>query len=226
MIQQTQTTADNLKGLQLAEANRQRTANQQVTPVVGHDGAAGKEGVDGKDGVNGKEGINGKDGLNGKEGINGKDGVTTTMTTVQVDRKTQGQVAENASHIRHVQQQQAAQGEYVQHLNQTVSHNAMLSAGNAQRLDAVESHQSSLEQQQSDDRKEYRAGIAGAVAISGLHYTETDNSVAVGAGDFKDEQGYALGYRHRFSENVAATVAASETSNGDALYSASAAIGW
>lgn len=193
-----------LQGDELAQMNRDRTASQHVT----------------------EEPHNGIDGKTGAQGEKGDAGVTTTITKVQTDTATQTQVAQNQTTLRHVQEEQTAQGEYVQHMNQTVSHTATLAASNSQRLNAVESHQKSLEQQQSNDREEYRAGIAGAVAISGLHYTETDNSVAIGAGDFKNEQGYALGYRHKFSDNVATTVAASETSNGDAMFSASAAIGW
>jgi hypothetical protein len=86
---------------------------------------------------------------------------------------------------------------------------------------------SDIEKQQSDDRKEYRSGIAGVGAIAGLHYVEnTDNSVAVGAADFKDSQGYALGYRHKFADNAAATISAADTSNGDAVIAVSAAVGW
>ena len=204
VTEQSQVNADAVKGLQLVQANQQRTASQHVT----------------------EEPHNGIDGKTGAQGEKGDAGVTTTITKVQTDTATQTQVAQNRTTLRHVQEEQTAQGEYVQHMNQTVSHTATLAASNSQRLNAVESHQKSLEQQQSNDREEYRAGIAGAVAISGLHYTETDNSVAIGAGDFKNEQGYALGYRHKFSDNVATTVAASETSNGDAMFSASAAIGW
>ncbi|MCE9992041.1 YadA C-terminal domain-containing protein [Enterobacter asburiae] len=204
VMEQSQVNADAVKGLQLVQANQQRTASQHVT----------------------EEPHNGIDGKTGAQGEKGDAGVTTTITKVQTDTATQTQVAQNQTTLRHVQEEQTAQGEYVQHMNQTVSHTATLAASNSQRLNAVESHQKSLEQQQSNDREEYRAGIAGAVAISGLHYTEMDNSVAIGAGDFKNEQGYALGYRHKFSDNVATTVAASETSNGDAMFSASAAIGW
>ncbi|WP_062779461.1 YadA C-terminal domain-containing protein [Kluyvera intermedia] len=85
---------------------------------------------------------------------------------------------------------------------------------------------SSVERQQNEDRKEYRAGIAGVGAIAGLHYVDTDNAVAVGAANFKDAQGYAMGYRHKFSENIAATMSASGTSNGDEVMAASASIGW
>lgn len=208
------------------DAQRSLTTEKYVAANAPRDGLDGATGQKGDQGEAGKQGVTGKKGAQGIQGVAGHDGVTTTVTKVQTDTKTQKQVAQNQTDIRHVENVQTTQGEYVQHMNQTVSHNATLAASNSQRLDSVESRQKSLEQQQSNDREEYRAGIAGAVAISGLHYTETDNSLAIGAGDFKNEQGYALGYRHKFSQNVAATVAASETSNGDAMFSASAAIGW
>lgn len=83
-----------------------------------------------------------------------------------------------------------------------------------------------MEKQQNDDRKEYRSGIAGAASIAGLHYVDTDNAIAVGAADFKSEQGYAMGYRHKFAENVAATVSYAGTSDGDSVVAASASLGW
>ncbi|EPF0042788.1 YadA-like family protein [Enterobacter hormaechei] len=208
------------------DAQRSLTTEKYAAANAPRDGLDGATGQKGDQGEAGKQGVTGKKGAQGIQGVAGHDGVTTTVTKVQTDTKTQKQVAQNQTDIRHVENVQTTQGEYVQHMNQTVSHNATLAASNSKRLDSVESRQKSLEQQQSNDREEYRAGIAGAVAISGLHYTETDNSLAIGAGDFKNEQGYALGYRHKFSQNVAATVAASETSNGDAMFSASAAIGW
>ena len=59
-----------------------------------------------------------------------------------------------------------------------------------------------------------------------MHYVDTDNAVAVGAANFKDAQGYAMGYRHKFSENIAAAMSASGTSNGDEIVAASASVGW
>lgn len=64
-------TNDRVTGDELAQANRDRTANQHVAPVVGHDGADGKD---------------------GKDGADGKDGVTTTITKVETDTATQAEV--------------------------------------------------------------------------------------------------------------------------------------
>lgn len=131
--------------------------------------------------------------------------------------------AANKAAVANVQSRQQAQETTIQ------NHSAQL-ANHEQRITTLENQNnakfSSLENQQNEDRKEYRAGIAGAASIAGLHYVNTDNAVAVGAANFKDAQGYAIGYRHKFAENVAATLSTSGTSNGDEIVAASASIGW
>ncbi|MDX7477544.1 YadA C-terminal domain-containing protein [Enterobacter roggenkampii] len=131
--------------------------------------------------------------------------------------------AANKAAVANVQSRQQAQETTIQ------NHSAQL-ANHESRITALESQNnakfSSLEHQQNEDRKEYRAGIAGAASLAGLHYVDTDNAVAVGAANFKDAQGYAVGYRHKFAENVAATLSTSGTSNGDEIVAASASYGW
>ncbi|ASY78606.1 hypothetical protein BJK05_00730 [Pectobacterium polaris] len=84
-----------LTGDELTQMNRDRTANQHVQPVVGHDGA---------DGVNGKDGANGKNGI---DGAAGKDGVTTVITKFETDTTTQNQVNVNTDDLKGLQLQQA-----------------------------------------------------------------------------------------------------------------------
>lgn len=131
--------------------------------------------------------------------------------------------AANKAAVANVQSRQQAQETTIQ------NHSAQL-ANHESRITALESQNnakfSSLENQQNEDRKEYRAGIAGAASLAGLHYVDTDNAVAVGAANFKDAQGYAVGYRHKFAENIAATLSTSGTSNGDEIVAASASYGW
>lgn len=131
--------------------------------------------------------------------------------------------AANKTAVVNVQSRQQTQEATIQ------NHSAQL-ANHESRITALESQNnakfSSLENQQSEDRKEYRAGIAGAASLAGLHYVDTDNAVAVGAANFKDAQGYAIGYRHKFAENVAAALSTSGTSNGDEIVAASASYGW
>ena len=131
--------------------------------------------------------------------------------------------AANKAAVANVQSRQQAPETSIQ------NHSAQL-ANHESRITALESQNnakfSSLENQQNEDRKEYRAGIAGAASLAGLHYVDTDNAVAVGAANFKDAQGYAVGYRHKFAENIAATLSTSGTSNGDEIVAASASYGW
>lgn len=125
--------------------------------------------------------------------------------------------------VVNVQTKQKAQDGVIQtHTTQLANHETRITTLENQN----NSRFSSMEKQQNDDRKEYRSGIAGAASIAGLHYVDTDNAIAVGAADFKSEQGYAMGYRHKFAENVAATVSYAGTSDGDSVVAASASLGW
>ncbi|WP_162791168.1 YadA C-terminal domain-containing protein [Enterobacter roggenkampii] len=145
----------------------------------------------------------------------------TYAQSLAVDAQTVA--AANKAAVANVQSRQQAQETTIQ------NHSAQL-ANHESRITALESQNnakfSSLENQQNEDRKEYRAGIAGAASLAGLHYVDTDNAVAVGAANFKDAQGYAVGYRHKFAENIAATLSTSGTSNGDEIVAASASYGW
>lgn len=132
-------------------------------------------------------------------------------------------VATNQVAVSDVQTKQKAQDSVIQtHTGQLANHETRITTLENQN----NSRFSSMEKQQNDDRKEYRSGIAGAASIAGLHYVDTDNAIAVGAADFKSEQGYAMGYRHKFAENVAATVSYAGTSDGDSVVAASASLGW
>ncbi|MBS0054468.1 YadA C-terminal domain-containing protein [Yersinia sp. Marseille-Q3913] len=90
---------------------------------------------------------------------------------------------------------------------------------NSARLDALQS-------QQDDDRKSMKSGVSNALAISGLHYVDTNNSMALGAGSYQGGSAIALGYRHKFAENVATTIAASQDNNSGTGVAGSFAVGW
>lgn len=84
-----------------------------------------------------------------------------------------------------------------------------------------------LDKQQDTDRKAAKSGTANALAVSGLHYTNDVNSIAIGAGNYEGESAGSLGYRHTFNEgHAAATVAASEDTNGGTGVAASISVGW
>lgn len=109
--------------------------------------------------------------------------------------------------------------------DQILSHSRAISSNreaiqqNSQKIDRLQS-------QQDTDRKAAKAGTANALAVSGLHYVDTDNSIAIGAGTYEGQNAGSIGYRHKFSENVAATIAASQDSNGGTGAAASLAVGW
>ena len=156
---------------------------------------------------NGKDGVDGTNGSNGKDGQQGKNGKNADDTKVNANTRNIEQLRKDViidSRARY-QEQRAIFPESKAYTDQ--------------RIDSVQ-------QQQNDDREEYRAGIAGVGAIAGLHYVDKPNAIALGAADFKDAQGYALGYRHKFTESAASTLSASGTSNGDAIVAVSASVGW
>ncbi|EJT3982455.1 YadA-like family protein [Salmonella enterica] len=119
--------------------------------------------------------------------------------------------------------QQAAQQQ--DNTDQILSHSRAIASNreaiqqNSQKIDRLQS-------QQDTDRKAAKAGTANALAVSGLHYVDTDNSIAIGAGTYEGQNAGSIGYRHKFSQNVAATIAASQDSNGGTGAAASLAVGW
>ncbi|MBI0274665.1 YadA C-terminal domain-containing protein [Hafnia alvei] len=102
----------------------------------------------------------------------------------------------------------------------SIDTNSAAVSRNASRID-------NLESQQDTDRKHANAGTANALAVSGLHYTNDVNSIAIGAGNYESENAASIGYRHTFNEGHAAiTVAASEDSVGNNGVAVSGAVGW
>lgn len=76
----------------------------------------------------------------------------------------------------------------------------------------------------SNDHKAMR-GIASAMAMTGLHYVDTDNAIAVGTGTYDGQSASSMGYRHKFADNVAATVQASYDGEHTGA-AASFSVGW
>ncbi|MBG0579364.1 MULTISPECIES: YadA C-terminal domain-containing protein [Enterobacter cloacae complex] len=216
-----QSTADTAIATANTNTTRIDATDSRVTALENQPKA--KDGVNGKDGATGAKGdkgetgargANGSNGANGRDGVNGKDGITTTTT--KVDTATQAKVTANTTSIVEVRKQSDSVAKDLDAAKQFFSQQA---SNNTKRIN-------NIQDQQNEDRKEYRSGIAGAASIAGLHYVDTDNAVAIGAADYKSEQGYALGYRHKFAENVATTVSYAGTSNGDSVVAASASLGW
>ncbi|MEQ9772713.1 hypothetical protein ABRQ03_17955 [Pectobacterium jejuense] len=188
---QVNVNTDDLKGLQLQQANRDRTANQRVQPVVGHDG------------------------VNGAKGANGKDGVTTVITKVETDTATTQQVSNNAASLRAVRTEQDAQGEFVQHqaafthqnsarLDQDsadIAHNSQRIDQNAKRID--------------ETKEDLKRGLNNAAAMSSLHFNGNRDSWALSTGSANGE-GAALagGMQKSLTEHTAVTVQYSDSLSG------------
>ncbi len=198
------TTAEKLKGDELAQANRDRTASQHVAAVVGHDGA------------------------NGKDGKDGKEGVTTTITKVETDSATQdqvktnsGNIARNSSQIRTVRSEQLAQGEHIQQMDQVVSQNSTAIRSNAQHIDRnsqlINRNSQRIDQNHKeiqDTREDLKRGLNNAAAMTGLHYHSND-AYAISAGTANgDGAALAGGLSHSVTEHTAATVQGSTSMDG------------
>ncbi|MBQ4772772.1 hypothetical protein F9U44_14780 [Pectobacterium versatile] len=224
---QISATNAKLQGDQLTQANRDRTANQRVQPVVGHDGADGKNGIDG---AAGKDGINGAD---------GKDGVTTVVTRVETDTVTQDQVSvnsndlkglqlqqanrdrtaqqqvNNATSLRAVSSEQAVQGEFVQRQATVINqHSARID----QDSDAIAHNSQRIDQnaKRIDETKEdLKRGLNNAAAMSSLHFNGNRDSWALSTGSANGE-GAALagGMQKSLTEHTAVTVQYSDSLSG------------
>lgn len=182
--------AAKLQGDEMAQANRERTANQHVAVVIGHDG------------------------VDGKEGVRGKDGVTTVVTKVETDTNTQKKVAANETAIRGVRSEQAVQGEFIQREAVAINHNAAAISSNTQRIDNNSQRIDRNAKRIDDTREDLKKGLNNAAAMTGLHYHSND-AYALSVGTANGE-GAALagGLSHGFTEHTAATVQASTSMDG------------
>lgn len=182
--------AAKLQGDEMAQANRERTANQHVAAVIG------------------------RDGVDGKEGVQGKDGVTTVVTKVETDTTTQKKVAANETAIRGVRSEQAVQGEFIQREAVAINHNAAAISSNTQRIDNNSQRIDRNAKRIDDTREDLKKGLNNAAAMTGLHYHSND-AYALSVGTANGE-GAALagGLSHGFTEHTAATVQASTSMDG------------
>ncbi len=179
-----------LQGDEMAQANRERTANQHVAAVVGHDG------------------------VDGKEGVQGKDGVTTVVTKVETDTTTQKKVVANETAIRGVRSEQAVQGEFIQREAVAINHNSAAISSNAQRIDNNSQRIDHNAKRIDDTREDLKKGLNNAAAMTGLHYHSNDAyALSVGTAN-GDGAALAGGLSHSFTAHTAATVQASSSMDG------------
>ncbi|MCY9849164.1 hypothetical protein [Pectobacterium jejuense] len=191
---QVNVNTDDLKGLQLQQANRDRTANQRVQPVVGHDGV---------------------------NGANGKDGVTTVITKVETDTATTQQVSNNAISLRAVRSEQAVQGVFVQRQTTVINqHSARLdqdSAAIAQNSQRIDQNVKRIDETKEDLKR----GLNNAAAMSSLHFNGNHDSWALSTGSANGE-GAALagGLQKSLTEHTAVTFQYSDSLSGDYMVGA------
>ncbi|EMD0638818.1 YadA C-terminal domain-containing protein [Salmonella enterica] len=100
------------------------------------------------------------------------------------------------------------------------------------RLDDLESNTrtnfNKLEQQQNKDRKEFRAGIAGAVALSQIPQVQADQrgNFGMAVGTFNGENAIAAGVSTRLSSSVTLKSGLSWDTQGNVGAGAGIAVGW
>ncbi|ELO4930452.1 YadA-like family protein [Escherichia coli] len=143
--------------------------------------------------------VNGKDGKDGKAGATGKRGAT-------------GQSIRGATGATGKAGRDGKDG-VTTLVTKTVTDTATKKQAAKNTKDIQENH------------KEAMRGVASAMAMTGLHYTNDNNSIAIGAGEYASSGAAAMGYRHKFSEHVAATVQASYDGENTGV-AGSVAIGW
>lgn len=172
---------------------------QGIQGEKGDKGDTGARGATGATGAAGKNGLNGHD---GKDGLNGKD--AQAYNTYTDDELT-----------NHFNELADAHNENVDTLDK---HTA--------QLDQIQKHDKKQDEQIRDNDKKAMAGIAGALAQTGLHYTDSVNSLASGVGTYDGESAVAIGYSHQWGNRVRFSVQNSVDTAHNVGASASVAIGW
>ncbi|MEG1209649.1 MAG: YadA-like family protein [Leclercia sp.] len=107
------------------------------------------------------------------------------------------------------------------HTNQRVADNSKQLANHEQRIQELEANNQTnfkkLEKQQNRDRNEFRAGLAGAFALTSIPAAPTDHTVGIGmgAGTFNGENAIAAGVSSRMSSNVSVKTGLSWDTQGN-----------
>ena len=154
------------------------------------------DGADGKDGAQGLKGDKGDKGDTGAQGVAGRDGIDGH---------------DGITTLRTFHSVDRA-------TQSMVSHDSV-------RIDALERQQEATDRKIDRNHKEAMHGVASAMAMTGLHYTNDDNSVAIGAGEYASSGAAAMGYRHQFSSHMAAAIQASWDGENSGV-AGSVAVGW
>ena len=116
--------------------------------------------------------------------------------------------------------------------NQKVAANSKQLANHEARITDLEANNKSnfnkLEAQQNKDRKEFRAGVAGAVALTQIPQVQADQSGNFGmaVGTFNGENAIAAGVSTRVTKSVTVKSGLSWDTQGNVGAGAGVAIGW
>lgn len=205
-----------------AAANAPRDGVDGKDGADGHDGAKGDKGDTGPQGVQGAAGINGRDGVDGKDGADGHDGVTS----VQVDTKTQKQVANNGQKILSNSLNITANTQGVtnnanslSNTNQRVDNNTTQLSRQDDELHSLHSeiqnmsnennaHFNALKDEVEHNEKQANAGISGAMAMAAIPQVQTNQHVmfGAGAGEYNGESALAVGASVNINDHVVGKV--------------------
>ncbi|MFW3388444.1 UNVERIFIED_CONTAM: YadA C-terminal domain-containing protein, partial [Kocuria sp. CPCC 205274] len=97
---------------------------------------------------------------------------------------------------------------------------------NSQRIQKLEAHDKEQDKRISENNERAMAGVASALAVTGLHYTDSANSIAAGAGNYGGQSAVSVGYSHQWGTSARFSVQNSVDTTGNVGTSASVAIGW
>ncbi|HBM2681889.1 TPA: YadA-like family protein [Enterobacter hormaechei] len=127
-----------------------------------------------------------------------------------------------------IHQQKVEQGK----TNQKVADNSKKLANHEARIQDLESNNQTnfnkLQSQQNKDRKEFRAGVAGAVALTQIPQVQADQSGSFGmaVGTFNGENAIAAGVSSRLSGAVTVKSGLSWDTQGNVGAGAGVSVGW
>lgn len=105
--------------------------------------------------------------------------------------------------------------------NKTVANHSKELANHEQRISDLESNNQTnfnkLESQQNKDRKEFRAGIAGAIALGSIPQAPQDHTagIGMGVGTFNGESAISAGVSARVTNNITAKTGLSWDTEGN-----------
>lgn len=143
----------------------------------------------------------------------------TTLQTAVSQAQSTGDYAQSRADAAYANTQ--ANRQVLDNTNKRVADNSKQLANHEQRITDLEANNQTnfnkLEKQQNRDRKEFRSGIAGAIALSQIPAVPTGQTVGFGmaVGTFNGENAVSAGVGARVSQNVSVKTGLSWDSQGN-----------